>query len=289
MSSDLDRRPAETKPAWLPPASSPADNPHMTVAFARAYEKVATRIMGPIAWSAIERLGELGRDAKVLDIGAGSGALSIPLAHSGASVTAIDIAPGMIELLAERLAPLPSAQARVMDGQALTFAEGSFDAAVSIMGVTLFPDWLTGLSEQARVLRPGGKSVVATWRTLPGGGPFVIMAEALRVVFPDTPPPAPPAGFLKLADPGALANALANVGLVEVEVEEIEAVWEGPSGSAYLEELQEFHPFMGPHARLDVEGKARLDAAILAAVDRRTVDGRLVLKTSVTLAKGLKR
>lgn len=275
-----------SQPAWLPATRSSTDNPHMTLAFARAYEQTATRITAPISVAALERLGNISRDTRILDIAAGSGAFAVPAAHADAGVTAIDIAPGMVELLTQRLAPFPRARAEVMDGQKLDFTDGSFDAAVSIFGVSIFPDWRQGLAEQVRVLRPGGIAILATWRSPPGGGPFEIMAEALRTTFADRPPPTPPEGFVRLPDPKAMADALVGTGLIEVEVEEIEAVWEGPAGAAYLEELRAFHPFMGPYALLDVDTKHRLDQAILAAVGRRAENDRIVLKTMVTLAKG---
>lgn len=274
---------------WVPKAQVPEDDPHMTLAFARAYEQTATRIMAPISFAAIERIGGIGRGTRLLDVAAGTGALSVTAAHMGAAVTAIDIAPGMVQLLSERLSPFPSCNANVMDGQSLTFPDGSFDAAASIVGVSMFQNWKQGMNEQARVLRSGGRAAVAAWRTPPGGGPFVIMAQALRATFPDRPPPAPPEGFLVLADPGRMTQAMHEAGLVDVEVEEIEALWEGPAGAAYLSELAELHPFMGPYGMLDPELRAKLDEAILEVVDRLTVNDRVALKTSVVLATGTRR
>ena len=261
-------------------------NPHLSAAFAAAYERAASRITAPVSVTALGRAAPVVRGTRLLDIGARTGALSIPAAHAGATVTAIDIVPGMVELLADRLRPFPNARAQVMDGQALDFPDASFDAAVSVFGVSLFADWRRALAEQVRVLRPGGKAVLATWRTPPGGGPFVILAEALAATFPDRSPPATPPGFLALAEPAALAAAFAELGLTHVEVEEIGAVWEGPTGPAYLEELHDFHAFVGPYALLDDRGKAALDQAILAAVDRRATGDRIVLETTVTLAWG---
>lgn len=286
MDSNASNGTPDTQQGWLPKTQSAEDNPHMTLAFARAYEKTATRIMAPISFAALERIGPIGRGTRILDIAAGTGALSIPAAHMGASVTAIDIAPGMVELLSERLSPFPTSDAHVMDGQLLNFPDASFDAAASIVGASIFQDWKRGLAEQVRVLRPGGRAAIATWRTLPGGGPFVVMAQALRAMFPDRPPPAPPEGFLVLADPDRMAQAMRDAGLADVKVEEIEAVWEGPAGPAYLSELRDLHPFMGPYAMLGPDLRAKLDEAILTVVDRLAVDDRLVLATSVVLATG---
>jgi ubiquinone/menaquinone biosynthesis C-methylase UbiE len=278
--------PPVAQQGWLPQGSAPQDNPHMTLAFARAYEKTATRIMAPISFAALERIGPVGRETSIIDIAAGAGALSIPAAHSGASVTAVDIAPGMVDLLTERLAPFPRSVARVMDGQSLTFPDESFDAAASIVGISMFTDWRRGLAEQARVLRSGGRAAIASWRTPPGGGPFVIMAQALRTVLPDRAPPAPPQGFLVLAEPDRMAEAMQDAGFVDVEVKEIEAVWEGPAGPAYLTELRDLHHFMGPYAFFDADTRTRLDDAILAIVDRIAINDRVALTTTVVLATG---
>ncbi|MGK0489947.1 MAG: SAM-dependent methyltransferase [Sphingomonas echinoides] len=260
----------------------------MGSAFARAYEKTATRIMGPISFAALERVGSVGRGVRVLDIGAGTGALSMPAAYSGAAVMAIDIAPGMVELLSDRLAPFPDATARIMDGQALTFNDGEFDAAFSIAGVSIFQDWRRSLSEQVRVLRSGGKAALATWRTMPGGGPFVIMAQAMRAVFPDRLPPHAPDGFLTLSEPARMAKAMEDAGLLNVEVDVIEAEWTGPAGTAYLDELRDLHSYMPAYAALDAHGRDRVDEAILATIDRQAIDGRVVMKTAVVLGIGTK-
>ncbi|WP_442681117.1 class I SAM-dependent methyltransferase [Sphingomonas sp. ASY06-1R] len=260
----------------------------MTLAFARAYEQTATRITGPVSFAALRQVAALGHGTRILDVAAGTGALSVPAAHAGAAVTAIDIAPGMVELLTERLSPFPAAQAVAMNGEALSFPDGSFDAALSVFGVSLFSDWRRGLAELTRVVRVGGQIVVATWRTPPGGGPFVIMAEALRATFPDRPAPAGPEGFITLAAPDGMTAALTDAGLIDVQAQEIEAMWEGPAGPDYLAEMAELHSYMGPYAALDPEQKQSVDRAILDAVDRRATAGRLVMKTMVTLATGLR-
>ena len=69
----------------------------------------------------------------VLDIGAGTGALSLHAAALGVRVTAIDLSTAMVARLTQRLAPYPECKALAMDGQALTFGDSTFDAAFSIL------------------------------------------------------------------------------------------------------------------------------------------------------------
>ncbi len=66
-----------------------------------------------------------------------------------------------------RLGGVPNLVLAVEDGQALTFADASFEAAVCNMGLMYFPDPARGLAEARRVLRPGGRAAVSV-NTTPG-------------------------------------------------------------------------------------------------------------------------
>lgn len=274
--------------SWIPQSKSSSDHPHMTDEFARAYEMTANRNTGQIAAIALDRVGDVRWGTRVLDIAAGAGALSVPAALRGASVLAVDHAPGMVKLLTKRLEPFPSSEARLMDGQNLALEDESFDATFSLLGASIFPDWRRGLAEQSRVTRPGGKVCVATWRTPPGGGPFMIMMQALRSVFPQSRPPAAPEGFLALSDPNRLANEMKQANMSSVDVEEFETVWEGPSGHAYLEALKDFHGYIGVYAQLGDDQRRSVDAAILDIVDGLASDTKVILRATAVLAIGTK-
>ncbi|MCA2406020.1 class I SAM-dependent methyltransferase [Rhizobium leguminosarum bv. viciae 248] len=276
-------------PTWIPQAEPTVEHPHMTDDFARVYEMTANRNTGQIAAAALDRVGDVRWGTQVLDIAAGAGALSVPAALRGAAVLAVDNAPGMVNLLSQRLAPFPASTARLMDGQMLALEDEAFDATFSLIGASIFPDWRRGLAEQVRVTRTGGKACVATWRKLPGGGPFLVMAEALRAVYPNMAPPAPPEGFTTLADPGRLGAELKGAGLSALEIEEIEVVWEGPAGQSYLDDVRELHGYMGAYATLDDNERRRVDDAILTVVDRIATDNRVVLRSTAVLAVGTRQ
>jgi ubiquinone/menaquinone biosynthesis C-methylase UbiE len=274
---------------WIPQAKPTAEHPHMTDDFARVYELTANRNTGQIAAAALDRVGDIRWGTQVLDIAAGAGALSVPAALRGATVLAVDNAPGMVNLLSRRLAPFPASGAQLMDGQKLALDDERFDATFSLIGASIFPDWRQGLAEQVRVTRTGGKACVATWRTLPGGGPFLVMAEALRAVYPNMAPPTPPEGFITLADPNRLHAELKEAGLSALDIEEIEVVWEGPAGLSYLDDVRELHGYMGAYATLDDNERRRVDEAIVAVVDRIAMDNRVVLRSTAVLAVGTRR
>ncbi len=92
-----------------------------------------------------------------LDIGCGEGSNTRQLAHLGARMNAIDIAPTFIRYAqeAEDADPL-GIVFHVADAQRLPFPGGSFHFATAFMSMMDMPAQDRALKEAARVLRPGG-------------------------------------------------------------------------------------------------------------------------------------
>jgi ubiquinone/menaquinone biosynthesis C-methylase UbiE len=118
------------------------------------------------------------RPARVLEVGCGWGELAEWLARdTAAQVVAVDLSERMVELARAR-----GVDAQVGDVQELPFADGSFDVAVAAWMLYHVPDLDRGLSELARVLRPGGILVAVTnsryhlreLRELVGSGPSTL-------------------------------------------------------------------------------------------------------------------
>lgn len=168
---------------------------------------------------------------RVLDVAAGTGALSIPIAEAGARLLAVDISPAMVDRLASRLeaAGLATAQTRVMDGQALELADGHFDAAFSAFGVMLFANYRAGLRELARVVRAGGKVAVAVWAQPEGGPAAAPFLAAFHRAFPDRPIPAAIPGVAALSDRRTLFAELGEAGLERIRIESSELLWAAPN------------------------------------------------------------
>ena len=71
----------------------------------------------------------------------------------------------------------PDARFETGDAEALPFADGAFDAAVSGYGIIHLPRPAAALAEMARVLRPGGRLAVSVWAPPePGTGLGVALA-----------------------------------------------------------------------------------------------------------------
>jgi SAM-dependent methyltransferase len=106
---------------------------------------------------AFEAIAEA-RPRRVLEVGGGEGELGERvLKELGAEVIGIDQSERMVELQRAR-----GIDARVGDVQELPFADGEFDVAVAAWMLYHVRDIDRGLSELARVVRPGGRLVAVT-------------------------------------------------------------------------------------------------------------------------------
>ena len=190
--------------------------------FAGAYDQTFTPIAMVVAGEALRIAGVVAGD-RLLDIAAGGGALSIPAARLGADVLATDFSPAMVELikLKAQQQGLPNLQARIMDGTALDLDDDAFDVTCSQLGVLLFPDRRKGLSEMARVTRPGGKGVMVVFGP-PQRVQFVsLFFQALRAAIPNFSLPQNSPLF-SLQNPGDLRREMEEAGFRDIQVETVD-------------------------------------------------------------------
>ncbi|MCU1382896.1 MAG: putative Ubiquinone/menaquinone biosynthesis methyltransferase UbiE [Acidobacteria bacterium] len=159
-----------------------------------------------------------------LDLACGAGQPSATAARRvlpGGRIVATDLSPEMVAVTrrtAEKLG-LDNLEAREMDMQALTFADGTFDAATCRFGLMFCPDPVKGASEIRRVLKPGARFATAVW-DVPAKNPFFTSITAVLGDFVPLPPPDPAApGVFRLAPPGELARVLTAAGFSNVAVE----------------------------------------------------------------------
>ena len=93
----------------------------------------------------------------ILDLAAGTGSSSVPLAERGATGIPCDFSPGMLMVGHDRRPTLPFTAG---DALHLPFGDGVFDGATISFGLRNVNDAMTALRELHRVVRPGGRLVV---------------------------------------------------------------------------------------------------------------------------------
>jgi ubiquinone/menaquinone biosynthesis C-methylase UbiE len=201
-------------------------------------------------WLANEglRRADLRPDMRFLDVAAGSGALSIPAARLGAQVLATDLSPVMLEHLNARARKEGlSIETRIMDGHALELEDNTFEVAGSQFGVMLFPDMPRGISEMARVTKPGGRVLMNVY-----GDPhkvefFRFFVGAIQYVIPsfDGPQMDPLPLPFQLQDPERLRQEFAKAGLKAISVETIIEKTEFQSGEHLWDWLVHSNPIVG--------------------------------------------
>ena len=120
----------------------------------KAWRRAATKVIAPAP------------GMKILDMAAGTGSSSAPLAAAGADVIAADFSEGMIAAGRKARPDLTFIKADALN---LPFANGEFDTATISFGLRNTQNTEKALAEMLRVVKSGGHLVVAefsspTWR-----------------------------------------------------------------------------------------------------------------------------
>jgi ubiquinone/menaquinone biosynthesis C-methylase UbiE len=101
----------------------------------------------------IATVGQLDKNSHVLEIGIGTGRISIPLAAYVRSVFGVDISEQMLRVLLETRSESSVFPAQ-SDATMLPFSDNTFDAVVATHVFHLIPNWEQALREVQRVLKP---------------------------------------------------------------------------------------------------------------------------------------
>ncbi|WND22012.1 class I SAM-dependent methyltransferase [Streptomyces violaceus] len=132
------------------------------------------------AWDGRLRGWLPGRAGDVLDLGCGTGSLSLLASEQGHRVTGVDLSPAMVTLAREKLAGR-DAVFLVGDAAAPPIGEQRFDAVLVRHVLWALPDPGRALRHWAGLLRPGGRLVLVegVWGTV---APLGIPVERLTAL-----------------------------------------------------------------------------------------------------------
>lgn len=100
-------------------------------------------------------------EGNALEIGIGTGR-NLPFYPDGIRLTAVELSPAMLDIARQRARDLGmGVDLRVGDAQQLELADNSFDTVVITFCLCTIPDDAAAVAEARRVLRPGGRLVLA--------------------------------------------------------------------------------------------------------------------------------
>jgi SAM-dependent methyltransferase len=197
----------------------------------------------------------------VLEIGCGTGAVTLPLAQAvgpHGRVVAVDISEPMLEVARQRVDASGVHNVMLLSGdaQVLAFEQAAFDVATSRMGVMFFADPVAAFRNIAGALKPRGRFVFACWAPLAENRHWLISYDiALRHLGQPAPSADHVPGPLAFADPEYIRRVLAAAGFADIMVERAHPTIIG--GNPEEEARQAL--MMGPTARL-IEAKQPDDA-----------------------------
>ncbi len=124
---------------------------------------------------------------RVLDVGCGTGVLARaarPVVGSFGSVTGVDPNDAMLSVAARTDREVVWLKGVAED---LPIATSTMDRVLCQFALMFFADRNRAVAEMARVARPGGSVVVATWAELAASPGYVAMVDLLRSVAGDEP------------------------------------------------------------------------------------------------------
>lgn len=149
------------------------------------YPSMVETFLLPLGPRLVEACGiEPGR--RVLDVAAGTGNASLPAAARGATVTASDLTPELLETGRERAeAAGLELEWVAADAEQLPFETGSYDVVMSAIGAMFAPRHQRAADELVRVCRPGGTIGLLSWT------PEGMIGDLFRTMGPYAPPPPP--------------------------------------------------------------------------------------------------
>lgn len=131
----------------------------------RRYAGVYDRLFGSVFAEGRRKAVELGTaepGAKILEVGVGTG-LSLPEYGNGAEVYGIDLSEPMLQKARERVEREGLEHVKglcVMNAEATSFADASFDTVVAMYVVSVVGNPARMFREMARICKPGGNIVV---------------------------------------------------------------------------------------------------------------------------------
>ena len=147
-----------------------------------------------------------------------------------------DFSSEMVEVARRRACELGvrNVEHLVADAEEIPLADDSVDGVVCRFGLMLMADPERALAESRRVIRPGGRLVLAVWGAAERN-PWISIAGRTFAQLGLAPPPEPGApGMFVLADHDRLSGLLESAGFEVERIEDVPVVLEFADVDAYI-------------------------------------------------------
>jgi SAM-dependent methyltransferase len=228
---------------------------------------------------------------RVLELAAGpgdTGFMAAELVAPGGTLICSDGAEAMLQVARERAAAqgISNVEFRQLELEWIDLPTADVDAVLCRWGIMLAVDPAAAAQEIRRVLKPGGRAVLAVWDR-PAHNPWTTVAgdAMIELGFDDPLDPDEP-GMFKLSGDGVLRELLQSAGMVDVKVAAVpmERRFDGVDG--YLAEtLQLSSRFRLVYRQLDVDRQLEVRRRITRDLRPfRADDGSLALPGSSLVA-----
>jgi len=242
---------------------------------------IATPVSGELLRTADLKAGE-----RVLDVACGTGIITRAAAEQvgqTGTVTAVDLAPEMIEVAKATPAAGAPIEWHQADAASLPLPDASYDVALCQMGLMFMEDRTSALAELHRVLTPGGRVFINT----PGRIQPLFKAMEQAIVEHIAPELGAFVGAVfSMHDPSALAGLLGDAGFTDVSSKEYSAHLTLPGPAEFLWSYINLTP-MGPIvAQASEAAKAAMERQVIEAWTPHVVDDTTPVDQPIALAWG---
>jgi ubiquinone/menaquinone biosynthesis C-methylase UbiE len=217
---------------------------------------------------------DLRAGAKVLDVAAGNGMVSLAAARRWCKVTSTDYVPALLERGRARASaeglPIEFMEA---DAEDLPFDDGEFDTVLSTFGVMFAPNQDQAAAELLRVCKPRGQIGLANWT------PEGFIGQVFKTLGKYLPPPAGAKSPALWGTPARLTEMFgAATSLIKAEARHFNFRYRSPEH--FLEVFETFYgPIHRAFAALDPQRQTDLRNDLHALIVRmnRATNGTMVV------------
>jgi ubiquinone/menaquinone biosynthesis C-methylase UbiE len=212
-------------------------------------------------------LASLAPGQQVLDLACGTGLVTLEAARRvglHGTVLGTDLSGQMVEIARQRAGEqqLTNVKFLRMDAETLDLPNATFDVVLCALGLMYLPDPQRAVREWLRVLKPGGRVVIAIWgkRVNCGWSPVfpIVDAEVESDVCPL---------FFSLGEPDALARLCSDVGFENVQQRRIATVLRYADAGEACDAAFVGGPVALAWSRFDVAARARAQARYKHAIE----------------------